>query len=55
MLDSDQKLNKLKTEPGGPWTLTIEARRLKMEPKSAYRLTDSLHFEEELDPDADPH
>jgi hypothetical protein len=26
-----------------------------MEPWRAYGLADSLHFEEELNPDADPH
>jgi hypothetical protein len=47
-----QKLYMLKTEP---WTVTMEALRLKMVPWSVYRkmVADSLNFDEEQDPD--PH
>jgi hypothetical protein len=40
---------------GGPWTFTVEAWRLKMEPWRFYRpvIADSHNFKEELDPD--PH
>jgi hypothetical protein len=39
----------------GPWTLTVEAWRLKMEPWRVCRpvVADSHHFDEEQDPD--PH
>jgi hypothetical protein len=38
---------------GGPWTLTMVARRLKMELWRVYRpvVADSHHFDEEQDPD----
>ncbi len=40
----------------GPWTLTMEAWPLKMEPLSVCRqvVADSHHFDEEQNPDADP-
>jgi hypothetical protein len=49
-----QKFQRLKIEP---WTLTMEAWRFKMEPWRVYRpvVADSYHYEEELDPDSDPH
>jgi hypothetical protein len=42
---------------GGPWMLTMEARRLKMEPWRVCRpvAADSYYFDEEQDPDLDPH
>jgi hypothetical protein len=38
---------------GGPWTLTIEAWRLRMEPWGVSRpvVAESHHFVEEQDPD----
>jgi hypothetical protein len=38
-------------EPGGPWTLTFEAWRLK----SKQIRGGPVDFEEEQDPDPDPH
>jgi hypothetical protein len=55
-----------KQSRGGPRTLTLEPRGLKIEPRRVYRpvVADSHHFEEEqdsgrhqsekLDPDLDP-
>ncbi len=41
----------------GLWALTMEAWRLKMNPKRICRpvVADSHHFDEELDLDPDPH
>ncbi len=43
----------LKWNLGGPWTLTVEARALQMEPRMICRplLADSHQFDEEQDPD----
>ncbi len=54
----NQKLQRLKTEPWWrPWTLTMEAWRLKMEPRRVYKLVvaDSHHFGGKQDLDTDPH
>ncbi len=38
----------------GPWTLSMEAWPLKMEPRRVCGFADSHHFDEEQDPDPDP-
>jgi hypothetical protein len=42
---------------GGPWTHTVEAWRLKMEPWKFFSpvVAGSHHFDEKQDPDPDPH
>ncbi len=52
-----ESLRGSKSSRGGPWTLTMEAWKLKIEPWRVCRplVADSYHFDEELDPDPDPH
>jgi hypothetical protein len=56
---NSEALEAQKWRHGGPWTLTIEAWRLKTEPWRVFRLVvaDLSHFDEEQvqDPNPDPY